>query len=948
MPLMRNCNFNMLTIRRFLSFKYVIFFLMWDGGFATAAAGDEGKNATAAPTHFSVHIGTVLDYNTSMGAMADLCISMALSDFYAVHSDYQTRLVLHTKYAHDELDGASAVFELMQNEEVHSILGPQMLTEDEFVVQLGGKAHVPVISFSARSQSLSSRQSPYYIRTTPDDSNQAKALAALCRGFEWHEAVILYEDSDYGSQFLSRIYDAFQKDDIQAAYVVPISTSAADHHIRKELNRLKTMQTRVFLVHMNSELGSRLFLLAKHAGMTSEGYAWIITDGIGNFMNSIDSDAVDSMEGVLGLRSYVPASRNLENFKTRWKKNMLLMKPESTLTELNVYGLWAYDTIWALAMAVEKIGPVNLGFLESGNSKNGSEIFNLRISQLGPKLLRELQNTTFEGLSGEFHLIDGQLKPSPLEIFNVYATGDRAIGYWTPDGGITRKLALTGRLKYSTSTKELKSIVWPGDSVKQPKDPQTKQVKVSGYSIDIFLSALQQLPFSVDYEFIPFTNESGLSNGTYDELLQNILGKTFDMVVGDTTILADRTKYVDFTLPYSESGTVMVVKPKKEKDMWVFKKPFSWDLWLTIVSICIFIGIVLRILENRAKKDSDSLRPHEQQLGLLFWFPIAVLAFPERNMVVNKWSRFVLAVWLFMAFILMQSYTANLSAMFTVDQFDFRFSDDYNVGCQSGTFMRDFLINRLHINSSRIKEYSTIDEYHDAMSNGSKNGGIDAIFDEIPYMKLFLGRYDSKYKIVGPTYRTDGFGFALPLGSPLVVPFSRAILAVTEATNLTAIEQKNFGLRYSSDNQNDAINKASPSLTAYNFGGLFIITGLALIFALFCSETPVGRIVAVATSYGHKCFSLLSFRRNGKSRGRSMVHADSNGDSSSEEEVRGPDQFNVNDLSGPGIDHDSGKSHLITPARDGEANETVESESIQEVQLTDQTSTDVSARQTGS
>ena len=81
---------------------------MWDGGFATAAAGDEGMNATAAPTHFSVHIGTVVDYRTPMGAMADLCISMALSDFYAAHSDYQTRLVLHTKYAHDELDGASA------------------------------------------------------------------------------------------------------------------------------------------------------------------------------------------------------------------------------------------------------------------------------------------------------------------------------------------------------------------------------------------------------------------------------------------------------------------------------------------------------------------------------------------------------------------------------------------------------------------------------------------------------------------------------------------------------------------------------------------------------------------------------------------------------------------------------------------------------------------------
>lgn len=45
------------------------------------------------------------------------------------------------------------------------------------------------------------------------------------------------------------------------------------------------------------------------------------------------------------------------------------------------------------------------------------------------------------------------------------------------------------------------------------------------------------------------------------------------------------------------------------------------------------------------------------------------------------------------------------------------------------------------------------------MSLGNKNGGIDAIFDEIPYMKIFLNKYDSQYKIIGATYRTGGFGF---------------------------------------------------------------------------------------------------------------------------------------------------------------------------------------------
>lgn len=129
------------------------------------------------------------------------------------------------------------------------------------------------------------------------------------------------------------------------------------------------------------------------------------------------------------------------------------------------------------------------------------------------------------------------------------------------------------------------------------------------------------------------------------------------------------------------------------------------------------------------------------------------------NMVSNNWSFFVLISWLFMAFILMQSYTASLSAILTVDQLKFAFSNDYFIGYQEGSFMKQFLTKQLHINYSRLRSYSSAEEYHAAMSLGSKKCGIDAIFDEIPFMKLLLNKYDSHYKMVGPTYRTGGFGF---------------------------------------------------------------------------------------------------------------------------------------------------------------------------------------------
>lgn len=105
------------------------------------------------------------------------------------------------------------------------------------------------------------------------------------------------------------------------------------------------------------------------------------------------------------------------------------------------------------------------------------------------------------------------------------------------------------------------------------------------------------------------------------------------MVVGDTTILADRAQYADFSLPYSESGVVWVVRNKPERrSMRVFMKPFTWDLWVTILASCIFIGVVIQILEHRLNYSSDFSQPHKQQVGMLFWFPIAALAFPKSKL----------------------------------------------------------------------------------------------------------------------------------------------------------------------------------------------------------------------------------------------------------------------------------------------------------------------------
>jgi ionotropic glutamate receptor len=54
-----------------------------------------------------------------------------------------------------------------------------------------------------------------------------------------------------------------------------------------------------------------------------------------------------------------------------------------------------------------------------------------------------------------------------------------------------------------------------------------------------------------------------------------MLLQRYDIAIGDITIIYSRTPYVDFTIPYTESGVGMIVPVKEtvKKNMWIFSKP---------------------------------------------------------------------------------------------------------------------------------------------------------------------------------------------------------------------------------------------------------------------------------------------------------------------------------------------------------------------------------------
>ncbi|KAJ0984981.1 hypothetical protein J5N97_003337 [Dioscorea zingiberensis] len=144
------------------------------------------------------------------------------------------------------------------------------------------------------------------------------------------------------------------------------------------------------------------------------------------------------------------------------------------------------------------------------------------------------------------------------------------------------------------------------------------------------------------------------------------------------------------------------------------------------------------------------------------------------------------------------------------------------VGYLNDSFMPG-LLKRLNFDESRLIAFNSPVEYDEALSNWI----VAAIVDEIPYFKVFLSKHCGKYTMVGPTYNTDGFGFAFPIGSPMVPDLSRAILNISEC-------EKMDNITYVDVDEDCFVQKDSSyssRITFRSFCGLFLITGVTSILA---------------------------------------------------------------------------------------------------------------------
>eukprot|EP01018_Ginkgo_biloba_P015160 Gb_19409 [translate_table: standard] len=508
--------------------------------------------------------------------------------------------------------------------------------------ELSVATKVPMISLSATNPLLSLHRYPYFLRMANSDSKQMKAIAALIEAYGWREVVVVYTDNDYGTGVLSSLSECLRDVGSEIEYRSGIPPLAEASVVREQLLKLMSMRSRVFVVHMTSDVGATLFWEAQKIGMMSGDYVY-------------------QSSGCLKR-------------------------------------LYYYLYAWRF-----------------GNQKLYSQI---------PQVLRLLRQTNFNGVSGSWRLREGERAHSVYEIVNVIGKSYRVLGYWSNERGLSKRATPTNS---NEETWKPYDVIWPDGSSQFPRGWETptnsndlkigvpvdhgfeqyisirlNETTPSGFVIDVFDSVLRRLRYS-------FLSETA---------------KKFDAVVADVTILANRSNYVDFTQPFSESGLVMVVPIRKSdsSNAWAFMRPFTPDMWCGTGAFFLFTGVVVWLLEHK-RNTSFRGKPKKQVVTLLcvdttlmlsfawFRFSFSTMFFSQRERIVSSLGRLVVIIWLFVVLILTSSYTASLTSILTVQQMeptiehiDSLKASKMPIGYHAGSFVRDYLQKQLGIDKNELMQ----------------------------------------------------------------------------------------------------------------------------------------------------------------------------------------------------------------------------------------------------
>lgn len=305
-----------------------------------------------------------------------------------------------------------------------------------------------------------------------------------------------------------------------------------------------------------------------------------------------------------------------------------------------------------------------------------------------------------------------------------------------------------------------------------------------GFSIDIFNEIARRLHRNVAWYSLP----------TQAQLLPYVQSGNADAAISAITMTPERESRVDFSIPYFDSGLQIMVHTRNDNSFLATIRSVPWLAIGQFVGVAAAIVFILaNIVWLMEKKDDRSFqKPYWRAIGEGIWVTMLIIATGEHGErdAPGIWKRVLVPTMWLIGVVLIAQLTATVTSSQTVArlQSSIRGPDDLpgkSIATVPGTIAADYLTQR----GLKFISVTNADDGFRILAQGD----VQAIVYDAPTLQYWAARLgNGELAVVGPIFRPEKYGIALPAGSALRKSINEALLAMYEDGTYEQIYRKWF------------------------------------------------------------------------------------------------------------------------------------------------------------
>ncbi|XP_071745795.1 glutamate receptor ionotropic, NMDA 2D isoform X2 [Lepeophtheirus salmonis] len=753
----------------------------------------------------------------------------------------------------------------------------------QYFLQLASYLGIPVIAWNADNSGLERRASKMrlQLQLAPSLEHQVAAMLSILVRYNWKQFSVVTSEIAGHDDFIQAVRDKVAEMREHFSFKIQVEVKVTS---REEMAIVKHSETRILLLYSTRAEGENIMRWAKEFDLTGNSYVWITTQSvIGEGREALP----EFPAGMLGV-----------NFDTSLEH---LVKQIPTAMKVFAHGVEAY-----LSDPQNKVTDL-VPELSCNMTTSASNELESRWS-FGERFHRYLRNVTIK--NSEFakphidFLPDGTLKSVELKIMNLRP------GVWS--NLVWEEIGVWQSYKKESNGLDIKDIVWPGHSHVPPQgvpekfdltvgfleeppfinlsppDPITGRCNVdrgvpcripngssgnatsgasimkndttsqccSGLCIDLLAKFADDLQFEYDLIRVEDPKWGILINGKWNGLMSSLVEKKFDMVLTSLKVNGERESVIDFSAPFLESGTtILVAKRTGIISPTAFLEPFDAASWVLVIFAAVQISaLTIFFFEWLSPAGYDmktSPAPdHKFSLFRTYWLVWALLFQAPVNMDCPRafTARFMASVFALFAVVFLAIYTASLATfMITREDWDtFSGLDDTRLSnpmsvkppIKFGTVPHTYTEQALKKHFPEMYEHMKPYNKPNVIDGVSavKRGDLDAfVYDGTVLEYLVAQDEDCKLLTVGSWYAMTGYAAAFPRNSKHFQSFNRKIIEYSENGDLERLRR--FWLTGTCNPKKEE-KKASEPLAPEQFLSAFLLLlcGIALAAGLMGLE----------------------------------------------------------------------------------------------------------------